>query len=112
MPDLAAVPIAHDTADALCRGTTVICYAAGIIGIGKGAGAGEAGVAAGIDTAHNAACAIVHGGGAAAAADRGLVQHVHDDNVQHAAGDIFIQADPTYDTAHTAVALYSTAILT
>ena len=111
VPDLAAVPFAYDTAYALRCGIIVIRHIAGIIGIGKGAWAGEAGVAAGIDTAHNAACAIVHGGGAAAAADRGLVQHVHDDNVQHAAGDIFIQAGPADNTTHAALALYSAAVL-
>ena len=111
MPDLTAVPFAHDAADTLCCGTAVICYTAGIIGIGEGAGAGEAGVAAGIDTAHNAACAIVHGGGAAAAADRGLVQHVHDDDVQHIAGNVICFADPADNTAHAALALYSAAVL-
>ena len=111
VPDLAAVPFAHDTAYALCRGITVIRHIAGIIGVGQGAGAGETRIVGGINIAHDTARAIAHGG-RAAAADSALVQYVHDDNVQHAAGDIFIQTDPADDTAHAAVALDRVLILT
>ena len=111
MPDLAAVPFTYDTAYALRCGTAVICYTADIIGIGEGAGAGEASIVGGINIAHDTAHAIAHGG-RTAAADSAFIQHVHDDNVQHAAGDIFIQTDPAHDTAYTALALYSAAVLT
>ena len=110
MPDLAAVPFAHDTAYALCRGITVIRHIAGIIGVGQGAGAGETRIVGGINIAHDTTRAIAHGW-RAAAADRPFVQHVHDDNIQHIAGDIFILTDPTDDTSHTAFALNGAAVL-
>ena len=109
MPDLAAVPFTYDTAYALRRGTAVIRHGAGIIGVGEGARAGEASIVSRTDIAHDTAGTTAQG--RAATAGISLVQHVHDDNVQHAAGDIFIQAGPADDTAHAALALYSTAVL-
>ena len=110
VPDLAAVPFAYDTAYALRCGITVIRHIAGIIGVGEGAGASQPRVVGRADIAHDTTHAIAHGG-RTTAADRPFVQHVYDDNVQHAAGNIFIQADPAHDTAHTAFALNGAAVL-
>ncbi len=108
--DLAAVPFAYDTAYALRCGIAVIRHIAGIIAIGEGAGASQPRIVGRADIAHDTTRAIAHGW-RAAAADRPFVQHVYDDNVQHAAGNIFIQADPAHDTAHTAFALNGAAVL-
>ena len=111
VPDLAAVPFTHDTAYALCRGITVIRHIAGIIGVGEGAGAGEASIVGRTNIAHDTADTIAHGA-ETTAADSAFIQHVHDDDVQHIAGNVICFADPADDTAHAAVALDRVLILT